>query len=302
MEIIMSAGIKLTVNQEEYYFVKNYRDNNNYRQSFNNLTRKIYGFDFEEWYQQGFWQDKYNPYSLIHKDEVIANASVNKMDFQVDGEIRHIIQIGTVMTEEAYRKKGLSKILIDLIIKEYEDQCDLIYLFANDSVLEFYPKFGFSQTEEYEYSRWFTKKENELASRKLDMKDENDKKIINRLVSNTLPVSEIAMIGNMGLVMFYLISFMSDHIYYIKDLELAVVAEIEEDILYVKDIFCEKYFDLNEVINTLMRKDNRKVILCFTPLDTSLYFCEIRKEANTTLFIRGKNILGKGMFPALSHA
>ena len=60
--------------------VKDYRDNIILRHSFNELAKKTFGLDFEDWYQNGFWSDHYNPYSIVEDHKVIANVSVNKTD------------------------------------------------------------------------------------------------------------------------------------------------------------------------------------------------------------------------------
>ena len=96
--------------------LKDYRENAELRHSFNELAKKTFGLNFEDWYQNGYWTDKYNP---------------------------HSIQLGTVMTDEAYRNRGLIRLIMEDIEKEYADKADGMYLFANDSVLSFYPKFGF---------------------------------------------------------------------------------------------------------------------------------------------------------------
>ncbi|MHB8131821.1 MAG: GNAT family N-acetyltransferase [Mobilitalea sp.] len=298
----MNDALKLTINLEEYLFIKDYKDNSEYRQSFNRLAKKVYGFDFEEWYQQGYWSNKYRPHSLVHNGEVVANVSVNTIDFLVEGELRHTVQIGTVMTAEDYRGRGLSKELMNLIVNEYEDTCELMYLYANDSVLEFYPKFGFVQTEEYVYTRQFTERENKLTYRKINMKDAEDKATITRLISSTLPVSKISMIGNPGLDMFYLTAFMSEDIYYIEELDLATVVEFNDDNMFLMEVFCEKEFDMEEVINSLINKPEMKVTLGFTPLIDTGFSCELLKEEGTTFFVKGKNITGRGKFPILSHA
>lgn len=82
----------------------------------------------------------------------MANVSVNIMDFVILGEEKRYVQIGTVMTDENYRNQGLSRTLIKKILKEWENKCQGIYLYANNSVLNFYPKFGFSVCSEYQYS------------------------------------------------------------------------------------------------------------------------------------------------------
>ena len=136
-----------------YKLEKNYRNNDTLRKSFNELAQKTFGFDFEDWYQNGFWGDNYNPYSIVIDGKVVSNVSVNKTDMLMDGEVKHFLQLGTVMTDEQYRNKGLSRMLMEQIELDYAGKVDGIYLFANDSVLDFYPKLGFQKAKEYQYSR-----------------------------------------------------------------------------------------------------------------------------------------------------
>lgn len=292
----------VTINEEVYRLINNYQTDDHYRGSLNRLVKKTYGFDFEAWYRQGYWSDKYRPYSLVHKNEIVANVSVNPIDFMIGGRLRRAVQIGTVMTEEAYRNRGLSRVLMEYVIGEYENSCECIYLYANDTVLDFYPKFGFRRAEEYYCTKSFHKQSKAYSARKLDMRDSYDKGLVNRLVKKSLPVSAYQMAGNPGLVMFYLISFMANNIYYIKELDLAAVASYEEDGLYLTDVFCEHEVNLDEVISSLATKPEIKVTLGFTPLDTSSYTEELLKEAGTTFFIRGTGLIEKGRFPELSHA
>lgn len=45
--------------------VKNYKENEALRLSFNGLAGKTFGLDFEDWYQNGFWKENYIPYSIV---------------------------------------------------------------------------------------------------------------------------------------------------------------------------------------------------------------------------------------------
>ena len=60
--------------------------------------------------------------------------------------------LGTVMTDEAYRRQGLAKKLMDHVVNQYKDSCDGFYLFANLYAVDFYDKCGFSREMEYHYS------------------------------------------------------------------------------------------------------------------------------------------------------
>lgn len=57
------------------------------------------------------------------------------------------------MTAEPYRKQGLIREIMQEIDKDYGEKADGFYLFANDSVLDFYPKFGYRKAKEYQYSK-----------------------------------------------------------------------------------------------------------------------------------------------------
>ena len=58
--------------------IKDYRDHMGLRHSFNELAGRTFGLDFENWYQNGFWGDAYNPYSVVENGRVVANVSVNR--------------------------------------------------------------------------------------------------------------------------------------------------------------------------------------------------------------------------------
>ena len=47
---------------KNFHIEKNYRNNDALRASFNRLAEKTFGLNFENWYQNGFWQDNYIPY------------------------------------------------------------------------------------------------------------------------------------------------------------------------------------------------------------------------------------------------
>ena len=57
--------------------IKKYRDKEELRKSFNELAKKTFGLNFEDWYQNGFWGDNYNPYSIVMDGRIVANVSVN---------------------------------------------------------------------------------------------------------------------------------------------------------------------------------------------------------------------------------
>jgi len=288
----------------EYTFIKNLKDEEGYLNSFNELALKTFGITFDGWKNQGYWQDKYIPYSFVDKGKVIANVSVNLMNLICNGKKQDAIQIGTVMTDAAYRNQGLIRRLIEKIFEDYEKTYNLFYLFANNTVLDFYPKFGFRPVNQYQHSAWYEKKNNSLKVRKLDMKEQMDKDIFFRLISNSILISKISDRHNISLIMFYCDSFMSDSIFYFPDLDIAVVAEYNDDTLYLQEVFSEQEFELDDVINALVNVGRMKVVLGFTPILNNKFIEELNDSSDNILFV--KSSMGfnfeKERFPVLSHA
>lgn len=292
----------------KYTFIKDYKNQEKFRRSFCEMAKRMFGINIGKWYDKGLWGEKYIPYSLVDGDKVIANVSVNLMEFEMDGVMKKYIQLGTVMTEKAYRGQGCLRYLMEMILEEYKGQVDGFYLFANDSVLEFYPKFGFVKSKEYQYSKVISGEHRATGSDKVnkivavDMgKKENLDKLLEIVGKGKLQY-RFQMKNNPELIGFYA---MDEYIYQIEDRDTYVFAEVKGDKLIIQDIISEEEVNLDEVI-AAFGNEIKKVELGFTPYDKGTYMIEELHEEDTTLFIIGedlKQIADKKLcFPALSHA
>lgn len=295
----------LTMLEEPTYeFIKAYANIIPYRVSFNELAKKTFGLDFKDWYQNGFWGENYIPYSLLDGDRVIANVSVNITDFDCGGELRHYIQLGTVMTDEKYRGQGLIRRLMQEIENDYGEGTDGFYLFANDSVLDFYPKFGYAPAEEYQYFKE-VKQEGRCRVKPVPMKEKKAWDSFVKIMQKSVVNSSFKMQGNTDLIMFYITKFMQENVFYIEDADTYVIAELEEGELILGDIFAKKQVDIHKIIEAF-GSSVKRATLNFTPLETEGFQIKRLQEADTTLFVKGKKIQEisqrRFMFPTLSHA
>lgn len=292
---------------KKYELVSDYRNNESLKESFNALAMKTFELDFRGWYNRGYWNDKYIPYSFVDEGKVISNASVNKMSIIIDGKMYKGIQIGTVMTDENYRNKGLAKQLMQYIMKEYENTYDFMYLFANDTVLDFYPKFGFIRLNESEFSLDLA---NSSIQMKMDAKVkqltiENDLALLEKFAKNRHVNSMILDVEhNESLLMFYFTLIFHEAIFYVEDLETIVLMEEEEDTLHILDIISLNAQNVEAVLASVVNETTKKVIFNFTP-DFSIkgMTATIMPNDDDALFVLTKESLLKGnfMFPLTSH-
>lgn len=297
----------ITLQDKSFQFINNYKDNSVYRGQFNQLTQKTYGFDLEQWYQDGFWQSNYNPYSIFYKDKIISNISVNFMQFIIQGKKMTALQLGTVMTDLEFRSQGFSRLLMEEILTEFKGTQDFIYLFANDTVLNFYPKFGFVNHTEYSSTKLMQKNESPYIPRKLDMDQPKDRTLILDLIKNRHPYAKISVTDSSSLIMFYCTGFLKDAIYYYEGLDTAVIAEYQEEELFVHDIFSKEPQALDLLIQPLVHGNSMTVTLGFTPIDGSSYITEKITDPDTVLFVledtkKPALTFNDIMFPTLSHA
>lgn len=288
----------------EYKVIKNYRNDDVLRGSFNELAKNTFGIDFEDWYQNGYWTDNYNPYSIVLDGKVVANVSVNRTDFEWNGEIKHFIQLGTVMTDEDYRNRGLIRKIMEEIDADHEGKVDGIYLFANNEVLNFYPKFGFTTIKQYEYIK-NVKNTSDTTARKVDMDNKEHWDRLQELINNSYHQSVFEMLDNSELNMFYISKYMQDNVYYCEDCDAYVVAEIEDNELIINMVISEKEQDLNHIVECF-GKEIKSAILGFTPKDTIGFAVREMDQDDRTMHMKGNGWNGfeEGMLmvPLLAHA
>ncbi|MEC1177414.1 GNAT family N-acetyltransferase [Metasolibacillus meyeri] len=292
---------------EKYELVSDYRNNESLKESFNALAMKTFELDFRGWYNRGYWNNKYIPYSFIDEGKVISNASVNKMSIIIDGKMYKGIQIGTVMTDENYRNKGLAKQLMQHIMKEYENTYDFMYLFANDTVLDFYPKFGFTRLHESEFSLDLAKSSIQMSmdAKVKQLTIEKDLALLEKFAKNRYTNSMILDVEhNESLLMFYFTIVFHEAIFYVEDLETIVLMVEEEDTLHIFDIISLNAQNVEAVLASVVNETTKKVIFNFTP-DFSIEGMKatIMSNDDDALFVLTKESLLKGnfMFPLTSH-
>ncbi len=286
-----------------YQVVKNYRNDERLRHSFNELAKKTFYINFEDWYQNGYWTDRYNPYSIVIEGKVVANVSVNITDFDVNGEDKHFIQLGTVMTDEQYRNQGLIRIIMEEIDKDYADRVDGMYLFANNDVLSFYPKFGFRAVKQYEYVKEVKVPAQQIFT-PVPMKDKKSWDMLENKIRTCCKQSAFEMIDNSQLNMFYVSKYMQENVFYSETLDTYVIAETDNNILTIDMVISDKEQDLNRIAHGFGEKIQH-VILGFTPKDVQGFEVREMDQDDRTLHIKGDLAVmekNKLMFPLLAHA
>ena len=271
--------------RDGYVLRKGYQGDERARNSFNRLAGQIFGLNFENWYLNGYWKNNYIPYSILKEGEVLANVSVSPMAFRENGEQRHYIQLGTVMTSKACRNQGLIRQLMEEIQRDYEGKTEGWFLFANESVLDFYPKFGYRRSDEFEYAKNVTI-DQEATAVKIQIGENNELFRLRRGMKKSCPQSSLWLESHEELTMFYALDYMSKDIYFIPEQEAYVFAVLKKGQLHLQQVFAPEKADLDRIAAAFGR-EVKSLVLGFSPIDNQGFTCSKIKDSDTVLHVKG---------------
>ena len=236
----------VTIQNKVYQFDYDYKNTDFRREALNRMTKETWGFSFERWYQNGFWPDSCVPYSLFDLQKMVSHVTATTFTFALEGKTLKALQLGTVMTDPDYRGRGLSRWLIDRVLEDFEQQVDFVFLYANDSVLDFYPKFGFKCAPEFFAVAEQTGKDriaaNKADVRKLDVTQQQDQQILMRIASQTTAQYRMTPLQNQSMLFLYSgfseLSFLENSLYYFPEMDAVAIASVKEDTLAM--MFCPR--------------------------------------------------------------
>lgn len=279
------------VNEEnKMELIFDYKNSEELRKSFNELSQNSFGINFEEWFQKKLWNDKYECYSIKAEGKIVSNASVNKFKFLIKGEEKKALQIGTVMTHEAYRNKGMAKEIMNFIMEKFKKEYDVIYLFANNSVLDFYPKFGFRKMGQKQlYTNEKIEKNSIYNFRKLDMDNMEDIALLKETAINRIPnAMSFDVICGHEVLFWYCLNVFRDNIYYDEKEKVVVIFTVEDDKLNIHDIVLRDKKDCREIIGSLTSENINEISFDFNIEADNIDILE--KDADdddNILFVKG---------------
>lgn len=282
--MIMEHGLN------KFQLVENYRDEKVLRNNFFEFVNKIFpGLSFNEWYKSGYWTDKYIPYSLVANNQIVSNVSISKMNICIEGKFVCGIQFGTVGTLPEFRKLGLSKYLMEIVLEKYKDSTELFFLFANDSVLEFYPKFGFERLTEVVYQLNSNIPKPNYDARKLNMNNHSEFTLIKELTSKRLMLTKIFGATYFDFItMWHIINVYSKNLYYLEKEQIIFIYTLNNTRLHIWDIIFTNSFDILLVLPKIILSENvESIYFHFPPDQVKFNYDKILEDQESLFFVKG---------------
>lgn len=284
-----------------YIFQSEYQKKEPLRQSFFALAKEIFGLNFQGWYEAGGWTKDYMSYSYALEEEIVANASGNRMSLIVHGQDIKALQIGTVMTKEAHRGQGLSEDLLRRLVKEEEKHYNLMFLLADEKAVPLYKRLGFEERKTYAY---FVDPKDYIRVKEspppMPLKVEN---FVTLMREGQVFGRDFHVKDAPHLYAFYFVHGF-DAMVSSPITGVTVISEVEGDVLHLYEVCATKEVPLEKVLNSLLTESIQKVQLHFTPQKNvkGLYW-EADKEAGFMVRGSAKDLLPKEFsYPMLYRA
>jgi N-acetylglutamate synthase-like GNAT family acetyltransferase len=268
-------------------------------QSYFDFTQKVFNFDLIDWKNAGYWDNTYVPHSLVYNDRIIANISVSIMQLQIMGRETFAIQLGSVGVLPEYRGNGFSCLLMEKVLEEYS-QFPLIFLFANDSVLDFYPKFGFRRINEIIPLIYISDCKVQIReATKINLESECLRQLLHAELQQS---SIIDTRRNQSVYWFHLIYHYSDNLYYIKDKDIVLIVKYQGDCAVIIDVLTTSSIKFDEIIGYILKSATNKVFFHFTP-DWLTSDYEVVSNKGDTMYVLGDfpRSIPNFKFPVTAH-
>lgn len=272
-------------------YVSDYIADENLFSSFNDLAVKTFSLDFASWKNTGCNEGSYVPHSFSHEGRIVANVSVTRAEMIINHKSAKAIQIGTVMTDPSYRGQGLSRKLIEAVLKEYSG-ADFVYLFANDSVLDFYPKFGFHSSDEFIYCNDNLSEFKSISgARKLNGRQSEDIAVLKDILSKRVFLSQLFGIkGAVSIPLWHFLNTYTDAFHYIPDLDCFAVYSVQNGELCLYDVISTSPLKADDVLPYIMSSDVKKIIYHFMPDEFDMRAVRSERFYYDKMFYFGRDI------------
>jgi GNAT superfamily N-acetyltransferase len=264
--------------------------NNFHRKSLYPLFEQVFGIPahmLQDYYDRGFWNPSYCPYTIFKENHAIANVSVIPMSWIIDGEAVAAAGIQSVMTLPSERGKGYMKKLMNLVLEDLTNH----YIFLQTETPALYEKYGFEKVEEHIFVTEAFQNLSMVSSslKKLDFLNKRDVEIIQScfvsLHSNSLIFATLGYEHSLYLNLYN--PFFSEKLFYSESLESLLVYEVKDQVLKLYDVVSKSSIGLADICGAIPEVF-KSVEIHFTP-DQLMHTKDLQiKKKEGTLMVRGK--------------
>jgi len=235
--------------------------------AFLRYVRRIFpALDFGTWYHRRGWTPAYALHAVADGGELLAAVGVMRATAVVAGQEHRGAQLGAVGVVPEARGRGLMRVLLGSVLARLEREVELLHLYANETVLDFYPRLGFRRVEETDFEFAVTLAPGPTPAPWLDLDDANGRAAWLKACAGALPPTERFGMRGYGPAALWHASVLHPRaVRVLAEGEVYAVAVQRGDTLHLLDLAAPRRFNLLPVLPALLEAPIARVRFGFCP-------------------------------------
>lgn len=150
--------------------------------------------DFQRWAAAGGWGGGYSVMALLENDQIVSTVGVSRMQLVLRGgggkgsaEAMPGLQLGAVATRADRQGRGYAGALMQRVLASADTLRLPVLLFANSSVTDFYPRFGFHRLPSHRAWTMGAFEPSGAVATPLDPTREADRRLLSDICTRSIP-------------------------------------------------------------------------------------------------------------------
>ena len=175
------------------------------------------------------------------------------MNVFVNGQKRIAAQIGAVGTLPENRHQGLSRYLMNYVIEKLKNEVQFFFLFANETVMNFYPKFGFRNINENIFTSEIKIPKTHFSAKKLNLSNKTDYSLLQDLIKKRKVITKYFGAEKYDYItMWHILNTYYNDLYYLEEEGIIFIKTEKDGDLNIWEVIYDKKFNMQQALNKII--------------------------------------------------
>jgi GNAT superfamily N-acetyltransferase len=256
--------------------------------------------DFRRWEARGGWNEDYTAWLLEDGADIVASVGVTRMRLALGGELHDGYQLGAVATHPERRGCGHSRVLLDAVLADIG--AAPVLLFANERVLDFYPRFGFHAVGQRRFAADLVLGPAASPACRCDVADAAARAALAALCAGAVVNDAAFGARDYYSTLLWHLTYRPIRAYWLADGDAVAAVEQDGDTLILHDLIARRPFDLAAALPSVIGAPIARIEFGFQPHRWWPQAHDIGVYAGSPLFVRNLPALGTALrFPDLAQ-
>lgn len=240
--------------------------------------------DFRRWAARGGWNEDYTAYLLEDGGDIVASVGVTRLRLVLAGATSEGWQLGAVATHPERRGRGHSRVLLDAVLAGLG--AAPVLLFANERVLDFYPRFGFRAVAQRRFIADAALLPALVPARRCDVADAGARAALAALCAEAIVNDDTFGARDYYSTLLWHLTYRPIDACWLDDGNAVAAVERDGDTLILHDLIARRPFDLAAALPALIDAPAARIEFGFRPQRWWPTASEAGEYDGSPLFVR----------------